>query len=531
MSLPKPSLVNLSVEEESLASIPFAVLERRVGKKVDKLEVQGVKYQPDGTQTRVIWQVQGNNQLGLPTEQDLDIFVALGMLTFQNNFRKTVTFTGPELARILNIKGVHGKFYQRVKIAMDRFIPLRFRSLTITDRQEEVKWLNVFQEASFSLDRETGRCIGSVTWTDKLIQSMNSGFFRLLDSGRYMQLDGITAKHLYRYLAVAFEKTDVVILDARTLAQEHLGILNLPKYFSRLMQTLEPAFEQLIQVQVLGSYHVVSVENWRIALHRHAQYVPERKTLLLEAEAGSLDLQRAHARKFLEQAGLPASSIEGYIAGAHSLLEILALQRAGHLIAQLKEQGVMPHVALSLVRKAMEADVARPEGRDILDWCEIALEICREKRTLNQTLKNPAGLLVSIIKDPEKRQRLVTPDAENAFKQRFRQRELSAVREHQDAEEQAGIIEYERFRQELAERLFQDMPEERRRILRKEKLELIKQQERFDRIPSEMRESQAEEMVLQDLARNEAPPFEKWYLRRRAHQVTLPFTETDAATA
>ncbi len=156
MSLSKPSLVNLSVEEESLASIPFAVLERRVGKKVDKLEVQGVKYQPDGTQTRVIWQVQGNNQLGLPTEQDLDIFVALGMLTFQNNFRKTVTFTGPELARILNIKGVHGKFYQRVKIAMDRFIPLRFRSLTITDRQEEVKWLNVFQEASFSLDRETG---------------------------------------------------------------------------------------------------------------------------------------------------------------------------------------------------------------------------------------------------------------------------------------------------------------------------------------------------------------------------------------
>src|SRR4029434_4679038 len=124
---------------------------------------------------------------------------------------------------------------------MDRFIPLRFRAITETDRQEEVKWLNVFQEASFSLDREAGRCTGRITWTDKLIQSMDSGFFRMLDAGRYMELDGITAKHLYRFLAVAFERTDVVIIDSRILAKEHLGIVNVPKYFSRLMQTLEPA--------------------------------------------------------------------------------------------------------------------------------------------------------------------------------------------------------------------------------------------------------------------------------------------------
>ena len=35
----------------------------------------------DGTEVRVVWQVQGNSELGLPTEQDLDIFVALGMST------------------------------------------------------------------------------------------------------------------------------------------------------------------------------------------------------------------------------------------------------------------------------------------------------------------------------------------------------------------------------------------------------------------------------------------------------------------
>ena len=55
---------------------------------IGKLEINGTKTLPDGTEVRVVWQIQGNNELGLPTEQDLDIFVALGVLTFQNNFRK-----------------------------------------------------------------------------------------------------------------------------------------------------------------------------------------------------------------------------------------------------------------------------------------------------------------------------------------------------------------------------------------------------------------------------------------------------------
>ena len=231
---PKTAVMNLSVEEENLAAIPFAVLERRVGKRIGKIEINGAKTLADGTKVRVVWQVQGNTELGLPTEQDLDIFVALGVLTFRNDFAKTVTFTGREIARILDIGMVHGKFYKRLKLAMDRFIPLRFRALTETEQREEVKWCNVFQEASFSLNRTTGRCTGSVTWTDKLIQSMDSGFFRLLDANRYMELDGITVKHLYRFLAVAFAKTEVVIIDARQLSTEHLGILNPPKYLSRL---------------------------------------------------------------------------------------------------------------------------------------------------------------------------------------------------------------------------------------------------------------------------------------------------------
>ena len=50
---PKTSLMNLSVEEENLAAIPFAVLERRVGKRLGKIEINGSQTLPDGTKVEV----------------------------------------------------------------------------------------------------------------------------------------------------------------------------------------------------------------------------------------------------------------------------------------------------------------------------------------------------------------------------------------------------------------------------------------------------------------------------------------------
>src|SRR5271157_5789983 len=376
--VPRTSLMNLSVEEENLAAIPFAVLERRVGKRVGKIEITGSKTLADGTTARVVWQVQGNNELGLPTEQDLDIFVALGVLTFRNDFAKTVTFTGREIARILDIGAVHGKFYKRLKLAMDRFIPLRFRALTATEQHEEVKWLNVFQEASFSLNRSTGRCTGSVTWTDKLIQSMDSGFFHLLDAGRYMELDGITAKHLYRFLAVAFAKTNVLVIDARQLATEHLGILNPPKYLSRLMQTLEPAFEQLNRIQVLGSFQIVSSEDWRIALHRHPNYVHERKTLLMQSATSDPEARRMQCQERLQQGGLSSRAAAGYCQAAATTRDFYGIERCARLLLDMLEEEVLPHVAVSIVRPALEAP-ASTEASGLLDCCEMAIHICRQK--------------------------------------------------------------------------------------------------------------------------------------------------------
>ncbi len=524
-SITKQRVLNLSVEEENLAAVPFAVLERRVGKRVGKLEIHGKKTLPDGTQVEVLWQVQGNNELGLPTEQDLDIFVALGVLTFQSNFAKTVTFTGREIAKILNINSVHGKFYQRLKLAMDRFIPLRFRALTRTDRQEEIKWVNVFQEASFSLDRTSGRCTGQVTWTDKLIQSMDSGFFRLLDASRYMELDGLTAKHLYRFLAVAFETTEVVIIDARDLATKHLGIITLPHYFSRLLQTLEPAFDQLVRVGVLASYNTVEAETWRIALRRHGNYVPERKALLAQTPSTLAELCREHCETQLNATGMGAALVQSYCDQAGTDTHFYALRRAAELHQALRAEQVLAHVALSFIRRALDACAWSDEGRDQLDWCEIAVELCRRKKAQGQKLTNAAGLIVKILKDAETRDKVVSPDMAASMRQLFRRRERVSLDHAAFEQERDLILEYEEFRRCLAESMFQEMPAATQAALRKRALETLQQQERFDKMAPEERRLEAEQILLLEIARKDGPPFEKWRLRKQAAQATLPFTD------
>jgi hypothetical protein len=522
----KQPFFNFSVEEENLAAIPFAVLERRVGKCLSKLELTGTKTLPDGTEVKVTWQVQGNSDLGLPTEQDLDVFVALGMLTFRNNFQKTVTFTGRELARMLNISGVHGRFYRRLKVAMDRFIPLRFRAITETDRQEEVKWLNVFQEASFTLDRSTGRCVGSVTWTDKLIESMNCGFFRLLDTGRYMELDGLTAKHLYRYLTVVFEKTDMVVMDTRKLSTEHLGIVNLPKHFSRLLQTLEPAFDQLVRVRVLSAYHVISHQDWVVALHRHPEYRSGTKTLINEVASESPDLRRDCCERLLLDAGFPSQTAAAYAAAAVTRMDFYSLERAARLLEELKDHQVLPHVAASLIRKAL--DEPGQERRESLNCCEMAIEICRQKRAAGQKLRNPAGLLIKLLRDPDTRARLVPKELEAALKRRFNLHEEAVLDQEREAEQRRRILEYEAFRHDLAARAFEEQSDERKRLLRKEKMEILKQQERFERMSPVARDQEADDLIIRDFERTEAPPFAKWFIRKQAEQAVLPFDQRAA---
>jgi hypothetical protein len=309
-------------------------------------------------------------------------------------------------------------------------------------------------------------------------------------------------------------------MDARKLATEHLGILTPPKYLSRLMQTLEPAFDQLIRIEVLGSYHIVESDRWEIALRRHKSYVPERKMLLSPDAAGSLELSQMYCLKRLEKAAVPEKIAHRYVDAAKTKAEFYQLERAARLYEAMVEQGVVSHVALGIIRNALEAGVASDEGLLTLDTCEIAVDICRQKKVAGQSMKNPAGLLVKLIKDPE---RLIGEDVIHSSRKAFRQQEQALFAQQELAEQRALVMEYEQYRDETARAVFEEMPEMAKANLRREKAELFKQQARYEKLDARAREQEIDDLICHDIARKEVPPFEKWYIRRRAQQAVLPF--------
>ena len=90
-------------------------------------------------------------------------------------------------------------------------------------------------------------------------------------------------------------------------------------------------------------------------------------------------------------------------------------------------------------------------------------------------------------------------------------------------EERNSILEYEAFREQMAQTLFNELPETRKTALRREKVAQLREQDRFLRLSAEMQEREVEALALQDIARREVAPFEKWRLRRQAQQAMLPF--------
>ena len=101
------------------------------------------------------------------------------------------------------------------------------------------------------------------------------------------------------------------------------------------------------------------------------------------------------------------------------------MQRAVRLLEAMKEHEVLPHVAMSLIRRALELHATEGEGRELLDTIEMAIDVCRQKRDAGQKLRNAGGFLVSFIKDEAIRRRLFSADQETPRKTRYRQREMT----------------------------------------------------------------------------------------------------------
>jgi hypothetical protein len=224
------------------------------------------------------------------------------------------------------------------------------------------------------------------------------------------------------------------------------------------------------------------------------------------------ELSRAHCQTVLEKAGFAYKASVAWSEAAQTPEQLYALERAAQLVQAMKQDGVLPHVAASYVSRALDLGGSSGEGRELLDWCEMAVEICRHKKRSGQNLKNAAGLLVKIVKDPATRRRVLDEEMEAAAKERYRQRERAIQRQNQEAEERAVILEYEQ------------LSDSSKQALWKEKAELLRREGRLERMAPDLRDRELTDLVLQDLARTEVPPYGKWLLRKRAGQAVLPFS-------
>jgi hypothetical protein len=217
---------------------------------------------------------------------------------------------------------------------------------------------------------------------------------------------------------------------------------------------------------------------------------------------------------------MPEKLAQKYAEAAATKAEFYQLERAARLLENFAEHGVVAHVALNLIRKTLDAGPLTEEGLRTLDIYEIALDMCRQKKAAGQNMKNPAGLIVKIIKDPDA---VLGEEVIDSACRAFRQQEQAIFAQQELAEQRALVLEYEQYREEMAKTLFEELPDSLRTNLRREKNDLFRQQARYDKLDAKAREQEVDDLIRHDLARREVPPFEKWYIRRRAQQTVLPF--------
>jgi hypothetical protein len=287
------------------------------------------------------------------------------------------------------------------------------------------------------------------------------------------------------------------------------------------MQTLEPALEQLRREEVVGSWNILSKADWRISIRAHANYRPAAGTLAINAVEGDSENRREQCRVLLEKASLAAADIATACAAADTHDDFYALERLAHLVDRMVDEDVHLHVAQSIARRILEAGPATEPGRDMLDWLEIALNVCTQKRRSKEKMRNSAGFIVKIAKDEEARLRLVPVAQAESMRECFRRREQAAKRQQQESEERALVIEYETYRETESQALLAAMAEERRNVLREQKLQALRRQERFQRMSESDQIAEAEGQLRHELAKQHLPPFERWRLRRMARQAVL----------
>ena len=118
---PDAAAPRIGRDEMNLAEFPFALLTRQQGER-DSFTYEGWITDKSGARHRQRWTVRGAGGLGLPTEYDERVVVALMAISAQQGFaERKVTFSLYQLLQIMGVSRSQ-RAYESVERSLERLI-------------------------------------------------------------------------------------------------------------------------------------------------------------------------------------------------------------------------------------------------------------------------------------------------------------------------------------------------------------------------------------------------------------------------
>lgn len=413
-------------DELNLAEFPIASLADRVPDEQTTLTFEDRLDRRDGPPIVRKLTIMGTAKHGLPTSMDDEILVGLIQLTKRwNNFTEPrVNFSRYELIELLGWPQT-GQSYRRIEESLNRWVSINLSYENAWWDNAEKSWVNehfhILDNVTL-FDRERRRAappqagggrrrgkrgnapppLSSFKWNEVIFRSFQSGNLKQIDLEFYLKLRLPTTKRMFRFLDKRFYRSDRIEFDLRTLACEHIGLSRSYKP-TELKRRLRPAIAELEQ-------------------HGFLEPIPEEHRYHRRA--------RGHWQVVFLRGPRGRSPIEP-----------TAEERAD-LVECLETRGVAPRVAADLVDRH-PADLIRSK-LSIFDWMA--------ERGDKRLAKNPAGYLVSSIRDdyrapdgytpPEDADRLARAEAAVAEEERRRR---DAEREASERLREAEAVEAARL--------------------------------------------------------------------------------------
>ncbi len=214
------------------------------------------KVRRDNQIITIEWQVIPATGYGRPAAFDRDVYTAIQILAHKNNFSDYIPFSLCEIEKIMHMKH-SGPNIKKIKESIERLTLTGFKSKGSFYYKAGKFWIN-----------EIFHLFDSVIWSGEILQdgtiarnnyiklgewvkkSLDSKYYRPIDSNFYFNLKNSTARTLYKYLSSRFGSAEHIRQmkffqkNYSDLCKETM--ITYQKFYSKAVQILRPAINELI---------------------------------------------------------------------------------------------------------------------------------------------------------------------------------------------------------------------------------------------------------------------------------------------